>query len=289
MKGILVVNGFLNQNKFTEIYKMLNLSAKKRGVSLEIMPSTRLASQATEGFLSIKDASFVLFWDKDIYLARLLEREGFKVFNSSLAIEKCDNKILTFLSCLGKINMPKTIIAPKTFDTVNYSNLEFLQDAVQILGFPIVVKEAFGSFGAQVYLANNIEELENVVKSLGAKEFIMQQLITSSVGKDVRINVVGGKVVCSMLRFNENDFRSNITNGGKMKNFEPSKEFCELAISACKILGLDFAGVDVMFGENGEPILCEVNSNPHFKSSLDCTKVDMSQHIIDYVLDKINN
>ncbi len=287
MKGILVVNGFLKQEKYYEIYNMLKVSAENKGVSLEIIPSTKLVRLAIDNFSAISDVDFALFWDKDVYLAKLLERANIKVFNSAKAVEKCDNKILTYLSCLGKLKMPKTVIAPKTFDTVNYCNLEFLKDAVDILGFPMVVKEAFGSFGAQVYLVHDINELETLVKNFGAKEFIMQEFVKSSAGKDVRINVVGNKVVCAMLRSNKNDFRSNVTNGGIAQNFEPSKKFCDLAISACQILGLDFAGVDVMFGENNEPILCEVNSNPHFKSSLDCTGVDMSQKIIDYVLDKI--
>ena len=48
----------------------------------------------------------------------------------------------------------------------------------------------------------------------------------------------------------------------------------------------DFAGVDVLYGKNG-PIVCEVNSNPHFKSSLECTGVDMSELIMDHILEKM--
>ena len=57
----------------------------------------------------------------------------------------------------------------------------------------------------------------------------------------------------------------------------------ETAISACKAIGLDFAGVDILFGENDEPIVCEINSNPHFESSFVCTGVDMSVAIIEYI------
>ena len=53
-----------------------------------------------------------------------------------------------------------------------------------------------------------------------------------------------------------------------------------MALLACEALGLDFAGVDVLFGEDGKPLVCEVNSNPHFKSTLDYTGVDVALEIV---------
>ena len=67
-----------------------------------------------------------------------------------------------------------------------------------------------------------------------------------------------------------------------MRQANPTEEMAEAAIKATEAIGLDFAGVDVLFGKDG-PIVCEVNSNPHFKSSLECTGVDMSEKIMEYV------
>ena len=131
-----------------------------------------------------------------------------------------------------------------------------------------------------------LEEAENVVNNLTHKDFIIQEFISESRGRDVRVNVVGGRVVSAMERYNENDFRSNISNGGKMKQIELSEEMAEVAIKATEVIGLDFAGVDVMFGKDG-PVVCEVNSNPHFKSSLECTGVDMSEEIMDYIVEQM--
>ena len=89
-----------------------------------------------------------------------------------------------------------------------------------------------------------------------------------------------------MLRKNEKDFRSNITGGGVAEKVTLSKEQEELALSACKAVGVDFGGVDVLFGKEGA-LVCEVNSNPHFKSTLDCTGIDLSEHIINYIKAKI--
>ena len=85
-----------------------------------------------------------------------------------------------------------------------------------------------------------------------------------------------------MLRFNPNDFRANITNGGQMFNYEPSEEEVEMAREVMEHLGLDFAGVDILFGEKG-PILCEVNSNAHFKNIYDCTGVNVAECIVEYI------
>ena len=99
--------------------------------------------------------------------------------------------------------------------------------------------------------------------------------------------MVGDKVVTAMERINQDDFRANITNGGSMKKYEPTKEQCEMAINVCRELKLDFAGVDIMFGKDNEPILCEVNSNAHFKNIFDCTGVNVADFILQYIWEKI--
>ena len=95
------------------------------------------------------------------------------------------------------------------------------------------------------------------------------------------------RVVTAMERINENDFRANITNGGRMKKYAPTKEQREMVLLVCRELHLDFAGVDILFGKEGEPILCEVNSNAHFKNIYDCTGVNVADHIIQYIKEKI--
>ncbi len=287
MRGILIVNSFIQLNKFLDIYQMLKNSAKELNIDLQIKTSMEL-SDATVGTELLSDKpDFVLFWDKDIYLAKRLEKMGVRLFNCATAVEICDNKILTVLALENKIDMPKTVIAPKTFENVNYSDLKFVEEAVNKLGLPMIIKEAYGSFGQQVYLANTLMEAQEIVKNLNHKDFLMQECVTSSVGRDVRINVVGGKVVSAIYRENKNDFRSNITNGGSGTNYIPTKKQIDLAVKACEILNIDFAGVDVLFGENDSPILCEINSNPHFKSTLEVTKKDMSKDIMQYIKEQL--
>ena len=286
MKGWLIVNGFVDSGKFHELYGYLSASAKKRGIELEIKTSDSFAVPVGEKICVADHPDFALFWDKDVVLAHRLEGEGIRLFNSARAIEICDSKILTALALSGKVRTPKTVISPKTFEGVGYNSMKFVENATRVVGLPMIIKEAYGSFGAQVYLVNTLDEAEKIITSLGHKDFIMQEFISESKGRDVRVNVVGGEVVSAMERYNENDFRSNITNGGKMRKINLSEDMKDAAIKATEAIGLDFAGVDILFGKDG-PVVCEVNSNPHFKSSLECTGVDMSEKIMDYITEQI--
>lgn len=285
MKGWLIVNSFVYSDKFYELFSLLIEAAKKRNISLELIKGYELSHIVGSRTVDKDLPDFAIFWDKDIMLAKSLEDMGIRLFNSSDAIEVCDDKSKTYFQ-LAKfgIRIPRTIVAPKTFEGLGYMDFEFLRIAAKKIGFPMVIKESFGSFGKQVYLANTEDEAKEIIKSIGYKGFVFQEFIASSYGRDVRINVVGQRVVASMLRYNNDDFRSNITNGGSMKQYYPSKEQETLAVEAVKALALDFAGVDIMFGPDDKPIVCEVNSNPHFKSTLDCTGINLADDIIDHII-----
>ena len=283
MKGLLIVNNFVYAAKFSELYDLLCNSAKRLGICLEIKKTGDIPHNID--YVNNEQYDFILFWDKDTVLANMFELCGYRVFNSSNAIMNCDNKAYTAV-LLQKANVrtPRTFIAPLTFEGLGYNDLTFANSISDILGYPMIIKELYGSFGQQVYLVNNTDEMKAIIAKLGHKGFLMQEYIESSRGRDIRINVVGDKAISSMLRYNEHgDFRSNISNGGSMKKYDINDEQRKAAIDACKALKMDFAGVDVMFGKHGEPIICEVNSNPHFKSTLQCTGADMSFEILSYI------
>jgi RimK family alpha-L-glutamate ligase len=272
----------MDNQKFKNLYELLSNAFKKHNVSLEIKTASDISLEVGAKIENKPD--FAIFWDKDIYLAERLEKEGVRLFNSAKAVLLCDNKILMYQELANKgIRIPRTFIAPKTFEGLNYSKRDFLNSVIKEIGFPIIVKEAYGSFGEQVYLANDEKSLNDIINQIGYKDFLMQEFIASSKGRDIRINVVGDKAVVSMLRQNDNDFRSNISSGGHGEKYEPNEEYLDIAVKAAQALGLDFAGVDVLFGEDG-PIICEVNSNPQFASTLKATGVNLADHIVEYIL-----
>lgn len=302
MTGWLVVNEFLQSNKFNEIHVWLMEAAVKQKIDMIMKTNAQLLVDLPAAkqpgmkqtdmvrWNQTNEPDFILFWDKDVRLATYLEQLGYPVFNSSQAIATCDDKSLTHLTLMkAGIPMPRTILAPKTFDNIGYTNMDFLMEVAERLGFPMVVKECFGSFGQQVYLAHNLKELIVLLGKTGTKPVLFQEYITSSTGRDIRLQVVGDRVIASMYRYSENgDFRANLTIGGKMKPYEPTVEQCRLAIRCCEILGLDYAGVDILFGEEDQPIVCEVNSNAHFKNIFDCTGVNAADAILTHIRNKLN-
>ena len=285
MTGWLIVNSFMDSDKFINLYEMLCHAFKKHQISLDIK---RASDISLEVGASIKEKpDFAIFWDKDIYLAERLESQDIRLFNSAKAVELCDNKILMYQELVKHdIRIPKTFIAPKTFEGLGYTKRDFLAKVIKEVGYPLIIKEAYGSFGEQVYLSNDLETANQIIDCIGYKDFLMQEFIKESEGKDIRVNVVGDKAIVSMLRENKNDFRSNISNGGTGSLFEPKQEYIDLAIRAAKALGLDFAGVDVLFGKDG-PIICEVNSNPQFASTLKATGINLADFIADYIVKQL--
>jgi RimK family alpha-L-glutamate ligase len=265
-------------------------AAERLGIEMQLLTNAQVLVDI--GQVNQKERlgnpDFVLFWDKDIKLAAYLERLGIPVYNSARAIELCDDKALTHLTLMNTgISMPRTILAPKTFDNIGYTNYNFLNQIADQLGFPMVVKECFGSFGQQVFLVQQITELYELVERLGTKPMLFQEFIQTSFGRDIRLQVVGNRVIAGMYRYSDNgDFRANLTIGGKMKPYQATKEQEQLALECCYALGLDFAGVDLLFGDAGETVICEVNSNAHFKNIFDCTGVNAADAIMEYIKEK---
>lgn len=272
MNAILAVNHFLSGEKFNALHSHLCKSAREENISLDIR--TNLSLSLEENVRT----DFVLFWDKDINLAKRLEKMNLPVFNSADAIAKCDDKARTYIELEGVVPQPKTLIAPKCFFESDMS--DFVLEAAQILGLPLVYKDCFGSFGAQVFLCSSAREIYSHITD---KPFILQEFIKESAGRDKRLEIVDGECVCAVERENKNDFRSNVTNGGKMTACDASEAEKELAVKACEKLGLTFGGVDILEGMQ----VCEVNSNAHIINIMNACKKDIAPLIFKAIKEKI--
>lgn len=293
--GWMITNGSLKTPQFIEMCKMYEEAAQEVGLELIHLYNDELMMGIAEGELFVKgiavkeNPDFVLFLDKDIRLAKQLEARGLRLFNSSEVIAICDDKSLTFQKLAGQgIAMPKTIIAPYIFYGEQANHEGYLEHLEKEIGYPMVVKESFGSFGEQVYLIQDRMALIAIRQQLKTKPHIYQEYIASSKGRDVRLNVVGGKVVACMERFSTTDFRANIAQGGGARPFNPPQSFIQMAAKVCHLLGADFAGVDLLFGTQNEPILCEVNSNAHIKGIQSCTGVNVAVPILKHIQETIS-
>lgn len=286
-KAWLIINKYHISKSFDKLKTLFFESAKKHSIQLKEFNNVEIMNIMSKQNYDKPD--FVLFWDKDVKLAAYIESEGIKVFNSSEAIRNCDDKALTYLKLHNKnVLMPKTIFSPLIYYHDIYKDDEFINFAISAIGFPLVFKECFGSFGMQVYLINNKDELVNKIKDVNIWPFIMQEYVKESHGKDLRLYVVGDKVVAAMKRENLNgDFRANIEIGGKGTNYTPNNEQVSMAINVTKELGLSFSGVDILFGKNNVPILCEINSNAYFVNINEVSNVNIEDYIFEYILSNI--
>lgn len=289
-KGYIIINGFLREEKFFSLYSALKQSADKAGLQLELKTNIELMCDIASGKTVANEAlpPFAIFWDKDVRLAKTLEAAGMKLFNSASAIELCDDKSLTHIALMNRVPQPKTVLIPLTFPRVGYTDCTFLEKIADYLGFPFVIKQCFGSFGAGVYLAGNMEEAKAALMKTAGGAAIAQQYIASSFARDIRAYIVSDKVAAAMLRHNESgDFRANVAQGGKADAYTLSEAQAALAVKTAQLLGCTFAGVDLLFGENGEMTVCEVNSNAHFAGISAATGVNIADKIIEAVAQRI--
>lgn len=285
----IIYNGFLPGNKFRGYAEMIQDAAIARGHEATLYTNSDIVSFLDQeiNIISLKNdllPDYIVFTDKDIYLAKQLELLHIPVFNCAKAIDISDDKIKTYQMLAAKqIPIPRTVFAPKTFGVRAPFDELFLQSVIEQFGFPLIMKEAFGSFGEQVYFVSNVVELKEQVEKIADRPFMFQQFIETSVGVDLRLQVVGDEVITAMKRTSKTDFRANVTSGGKMETYFPNDAEKALAIRAAKAIGADFAGVDLLFGENNERIVCEVNSNAHIRNLYDCTGVNVAPDIIQYI------
>ena len=284
MANWIIQNTFLSTEKYSWQAEALAAAARGSGIDLKIIGNAD-ALFCWDGhgahMLPGRDApGFVIALDKDIPLLRALEASGARVFNSADAVELCDDKMKTHmrLSRAG-VPMPRTIPAPMTYSNIGYSDFSFLRPIVGALGLPLVVKERCGSFGQQVHLAKSKAETEAILRAAGGP-VLFQEYIAESSGRDLRLYMVGDRCPASMERFSlSGDFRASVSQGGEARRHIPTEGEMKIARACMSALGLDFAGVDILFGKDG-PLLCEVNSSAHFKSALLYTGIDISGDIV---------
>lgn len=215
-------------------------------------------------------------------ILRHLEKLGVPMINHAHAIEATKDKLFS-TQVFAEQHLP----VPKTMLIKHPANSTLVKKEI---GFPAVVKIFAGSYGKGVYLVHNQREFEDFIDfAHGIKEdeaIIVQEYVDSRPGEDVRVLVVGGKVLGAMKRSaTDGSFKANITRGGVGENFPVDDKLADLAIRTAQSLDLEIAGIDLLFDGDHYKI-CEANSAPGFKGFEQCTGIDVAKAIIDYALTK---
>lgn len=236
---------------------------------------------------SLPKVDFVLYLDKDPYLASLLTKLGHRLFDKAEAIRLCDDKMLTYLALVNKgIKMPKTISAPLNYSS-SYTG-EFIPNLEKELAYPFISKTNFGSQGQGVTLIHSRDELLAREKDIGHSPRLYQEDITSSFGHDYRLIIIGSKFIAGMERMGpKGEFRSNIALGGSGKKVNIPANYIKTATKAAQILDLDYCGVDLLEGASHEPILCEVNSNAFMEGIEKVSGINVAKAYCEYIIKTI--
>ena len=291
MHGIIITNQDIGHNAYK--IKRFTEEAKILGVSLThlINDGTLAIIKDDNIIINLPKCDFVIYLDKDIYLARLLEQNGYRLFNKADFIKMCDDKNLTDIMCANKgIKMPKTICGPLFYSPeLKEENLKFLDHVEKELGYPLVFKKVYGSLGMGIYLVNNKQELISLYKKHCREPLQFQEYISSSYGKSLRVLIIDQKVVGAFQRYNTSDFRSNFGETATSKEYKLEGKYLEIANKISKAFNIEYAGIDLLFGENDKPVLCEINSNAFFEEFEKTTKINVAKQFMEMVIKKINN
>lgn len=210
---------------------------------------------------------------------RHLERLGVYCINSSQSIDTVKDKLYT-LQILAESNLP----IPKTILLKFPVKSEIVE---KHLKFPVIVKTLSGSQGSGVFLSmdkNSFDDLTQLIHNTNkSANIILQEFISFSKGRDLRVFTIGGQVISAMERIAKNgNFKANYSIGGDVKQFDITPELEWITLEISRILDLDVAGIDLLFDHNGYKI-CEVNSSPGFEGLEKCCSVDIANEIYNFV------
>lgn len=288
MKGLVVINGYPRSEKFLRQGERIANALRTLGVETDVVKNGDIfAVVHADGHVEVnpKGYDFAVYLDKDKYLGRALESEGVRLFNSMKAIEICDDKTLTSLALKDAgVRLAETIPAPLCYTPNATVNEGFLKNVEKTLGFPMVVKANYGSFGDGVQLVHGSTELIETAQKLLHVPHCFQRFVSESSGRDIRVVVIGGKAVAGMERIaKKGEFRSNIELGGEGRTIELTEDVKTVAERTAKALELDYCGVDLLEGKDGA-IVCEVNSNAFFEGLEKTTGVDIAKEYAKHIL-----
>lgn len=272
-------------------HKRLKAAAEARGHELDIIntlrctvnitshrPSILYNGETLEGYDAVIPRIGASVTQYGLAVLRQFEMMGVWPLNESVAIGRSRDKLRSMqIFAKHGLGLPVTAFAhdPKKTDEV-----------IKIVGgAPVVIKLLEGTQGIGVVLGDTARSAKSVIEAFrGANvNILVQEFIKEAGSSDIRVFVVGGKVVASMMRTGaKGDFRSNLHRGGTAKMIKITPEERSTAIRAAKVMGLNVAGVDLLRSNHG-PVIMEVNSSPGLEGLEGTTGLDVATRIIDFI------
>ncbi len=245
----------LEQNRF--FAERLRSSGEELGLECDIVTSDNMI---------LDDApEIVVSRTRDPELVSQLEDYGSTVFNRSSVSRICNDKSMTY-SFVSRLGIP---ILPFTFG-------EPLPP-----GPPWVVKSCSGHGGAEVFKAEDEQEVKELLDRLSSRKPIVQTFATDP-GRDLRVYVLGGRIIASILRSSDSDFRANFKLGGKAEPIDTPDDIKEMVRRITPELMADFIGIDFVFSD-GQPYLNEIEDVVGTRMLYSLTDMDPARMYMEYI------
>jgi RimK family alpha-L-glutamate ligase len=233
----------------------------ENGVRAEVVRPWELSGLARTGdvVLGRLDVRRTLDGVEDgIWELSRVERRGLPVLNPAPSLLACHDKLQTVLR-LGQRGIPQ----PPT------AHVDSAGPELRV-GFPVVVKARFGSWGRDVFLCETRAEFERCLTRLRKRSWFRRQgalvqALVPPAGFDLRLVVAGGRVVGAIKRVSApGEWRTNIALGGSREPVNPSPEACALAVAAAAAVDGDLVGVDLLPRPDGGYVVLEINGAVEF-------------------------
>ncbi len=216
-----------------------------------------------------------------LHALRLFESAGIRCINSYQVAQICGDKLLTTAALKEcGIAQPKCRVA--------FTEASALQ-AIEELGYPVVLKPAVGSWGRLLSKINDRDSAETVLEHktvLGSYHhsiFYIQQFIEKQ-GRDIRSFVVGDECIAAIYRSSDH-WITNTARGAKASKCDVTPEVAEISLAAAKAVGGGIVAVD-LFESDGGLLVNEVNYTMEFRNSIDTTGVDIPAVVANYVIEQ---
>jgi len=215
-----------------------------------------------------------------LYALELLNAWGIRTVNTAEVASICGNKFSTSRALIQhQVPTPRTLIAFTPSSAL---------EAIESLGYPVVLKPAVGSWGRLISKVNDREAAEAILEHksiLGSYHhsiFYIQEYIDKP-QRDIRSFVVGDETICAIYRHSKH-WITNTARGGKATNCPVTPEIDALSRAAARAVGGGVVAIDILERPDGELTVCEVNYTMEFRNSIDTTGVDIPGRVVDYVL-----
>ncbi|MEW6231866.1 MAG: lysine biosynthesis protein LysX [Chloroflexota bacterium] len=216
-----------------------------------------------------------------LYALKVLNDWGIKTVNTYQVADTCGNKFLTTQALIKNgVPTPRTMLA--------FTPESALQ-AIEALGYPVVLKPAIGSWGRLLSKINDRDAAEAVLEhkeTLGSYHhsiFYIQEYVNKP-HRDIRSFVVGDETICAIYRYAEH-WITNTARGGRAENCPVTPEIHRLSVRAAQAVGGGVLAIDILETPERRLLVNEVNYTMEFRNSIDITSTDIPGRIVDYLLE----